>query len=78
MTGIWRILAALLPAAYRYQIVPPVTIVTAAVPLGNPVVGRSFKSKYLPWDVAAETGEYTHIIKSGVEVLSITLARSPT
>lgn len=32
----------------------------------------------LEWDVAAETGEFTHILKDGVHTISVTPARDPT
>lgn len=31
----------------------------------------------LEWDVAAETGEFTHILKDGATVISVTHARTP-
>lgn len=31
----------------------------------------------LEWDIAAETGEFTHILKDGPHTISITPARGP-
>ncbi|MCI0349130.1 MAG: hypothetical protein L0Z53_06855 [Acidobacteriales bacterium] len=39
---------------------------------------RELESEYVPWDVAADTGEFTHIIKAGPNAtLSVVLARKP-
>lgn len=46
----------------------------------NPNIGvqKTWEQEHVPWDVAADTGEFTHIVKSGADItLAMTLAKEP-
>ena len=66
---LWMWILEHLPGRWRRVPLSPIQVVLEAP--------TSPLDDYVPWDIAAETGEFTHILKDGTTAISVVLGRAP-